>query len=192
MSDKEIPWQGRRHKRYRFYPWVEKIPGREWQPTPVSRGVFLTGPNHISVRGNFFTSELRTLQYIINWISTKKIIDILSIIKKKLKTKIKQIELKWHCRRSRHLNEIENWWEREKSKSDNRELEGIEKTLQTSPHYGGGWDRPSVRKKAVATQISNICRLSSFLSSKPMRKHGKTWQYRSKKNGVNMQVFWKI
>ena len=35
-SDKESACQCRRHKRYRFEPWVRKIPWRrKWQPTPV-------------------------------------------------------------------------------------------------------------------------------------------------------------
>jgi len=35
--------QCRRHKRYRFNPWVRKIPWRRaWQPTPV----FMPGESH--------------------------------------------------------------------------------------------------------------------------------------------------
>ena len=35
-SGKEPACQFRRHKRYRFDPWVGKIPWlRAWQPTPV-------------------------------------------------------------------------------------------------------------------------------------------------------------
>ena len=35
-SGKELACQSRRHKRYRFDPWVGKIPWRRtWQPTPV-------------------------------------------------------------------------------------------------------------------------------------------------------------
>ena len=42
-SGKEPTCQCRRHKRYRFDPWVGKIPWRrEWQPTPV----FLPGESH--------------------------------------------------------------------------------------------------------------------------------------------------
>jgi len=47
-SGKEPTCQCRRHKRYRFSPWVGKIPWRgipwrrEWQPTPV----FLPGESH--------------------------------------------------------------------------------------------------------------------------------------------------
>ena len=42
-SGKELACQCRRHKRYRFYPWVQKIPWRRaWQPTPV----FLPGESH--------------------------------------------------------------------------------------------------------------------------------------------------
>ena len=42
-SGKEPACQCRRHKRYRFHPWVGKIPWRRaWQPTPV----FLPGESH--------------------------------------------------------------------------------------------------------------------------------------------------
>ena len=42
-SGKEPTCQYWRHKRYRFYPWVRKIPWRrKWQPTPV----FLPGESH--------------------------------------------------------------------------------------------------------------------------------------------------
>ena len=42
-SDKELPFQCRRHKRCRFHPWARKIPWRrKWQPTPV----FLPGESH--------------------------------------------------------------------------------------------------------------------------------------------------
>ena len=40
---KESACQCRKHKRWRFNPWVRKIPWRrEWQPTPV----FLPGKSH--------------------------------------------------------------------------------------------------------------------------------------------------
>ena len=33
---KNLPANARRHRRYRFDPWVRKIPRRrKWQPTPV-------------------------------------------------------------------------------------------------------------------------------------------------------------
>ena len=33
---KETTYQGRRHERYRFSPWVGKIPWKKaWQPTPI-------------------------------------------------------------------------------------------------------------------------------------------------------------
>ena len=36
LSGKEYAFQGRRHRRYRFNPWVRKIPwSKKWQPTPV-------------------------------------------------------------------------------------------------------------------------------------------------------------
>ena len=42
-SGKESPSQCRRCRRWRFYPWVGKIPWRrKWQPTPV----FLAGKSH--------------------------------------------------------------------------------------------------------------------------------------------------
>ena len=42
-SGKESTCQCRRHKNYRFNPWVGKIPcRRKWQPTPV----FLSGESH--------------------------------------------------------------------------------------------------------------------------------------------------
>ena len=42
-SGKELACQWRRHKRYRFNPWVEKIPWRQkWKPTAV----FLPGKSH--------------------------------------------------------------------------------------------------------------------------------------------------
>ena len=42
-SGKEPTCQCRRHKRFRFDPWVRKIPWRKaWQPTPV----FLPGESH--------------------------------------------------------------------------------------------------------------------------------------------------
>ena len=35
-SGKESAYQFRACKRYRFHPWVEKIPwSKKWQPTPV-------------------------------------------------------------------------------------------------------------------------------------------------------------
>ena len=43
LSGKEFTCQCRKHKRYRFNPWVWKIPwSRKWQPTPV----FLPGKFH--------------------------------------------------------------------------------------------------------------------------------------------------
>ena len=43
LSSKRIHLQGRRHRRYRFDPWVRKIPWRrQWQPTPA----FLPGESH--------------------------------------------------------------------------------------------------------------------------------------------------
>ena len=43
LSSKRIHLQGRRHRRYRFDPWVRKIPWRrQWQPTPA----FLLGKSH--------------------------------------------------------------------------------------------------------------------------------------------------
>ena len=42
-SGKEPTCQCRRHKRYRFHPWIRKIPWRRaWHPTPV----FLPGESH--------------------------------------------------------------------------------------------------------------------------------------------------
>jgi len=42
-SDKEPAHQFRRHKRWKFDPWVRKIPWRRaWQPIPV----FLPGESH--------------------------------------------------------------------------------------------------------------------------------------------------
>jgi len=42
-SGKELACQCRRHKRYRFDPWVRKIPWKKaWQPTPV----FFPGESH--------------------------------------------------------------------------------------------------------------------------------------------------
>ena len=42
-NGKELTCQCRRHKRFRFDPWVGKIPWRgKWQPTPV----FLPGKSH--------------------------------------------------------------------------------------------------------------------------------------------------
>ena len=42
-SGKELASQCRRHKRWRFNPWVGKIPWRRaWQPTPV----FWPGESH--------------------------------------------------------------------------------------------------------------------------------------------------
>ena len=42
-NGEESACQGRRHERYRFDPWVGKIPWRTaWQPTPV----FLPGESH--------------------------------------------------------------------------------------------------------------------------------------------------
>ena len=42
-SGKELACQRRRHKRYRFDPWVRKIPWKKaWQPTPV----FVPGKSH--------------------------------------------------------------------------------------------------------------------------------------------------
>ena len=36
LSGKEAAWQGRRHRRWWFDPWVRKIPWRrKWQPSPV-------------------------------------------------------------------------------------------------------------------------------------------------------------
>jgi len=43
LNGKEAPYQCRRHKRYRFNPWVGKIPWRrKWQPFPV----FMPGNSH--------------------------------------------------------------------------------------------------------------------------------------------------
>ena len=43
LNGKEAPYQCRRHRRYRFNPWVRKIPWRrEWQSTPI----FLPGKFH--------------------------------------------------------------------------------------------------------------------------------------------------
>ena len=43
LSGKELACQCRRLRRYRFDPWVRKIPcGRKWQPTAV----FLPGKSH--------------------------------------------------------------------------------------------------------------------------------------------------
>ena len=42
-TGKEPTCQSKRHKRYRFHPWVRKIPCRKaWQPLPV----FLSGESH--------------------------------------------------------------------------------------------------------------------------------------------------
>ena len=42
-SGKEPAWQSRRHKRWRYHPWVRKTPWRRaQQPTPV----FLPGKSH--------------------------------------------------------------------------------------------------------------------------------------------------
>ena len=43
LSGKEAAWQGRRHRRWWFDPWVRKIPWRrKWQASPV----FLPGETH--------------------------------------------------------------------------------------------------------------------------------------------------
>ena len=43
-SDKEPTYQCRRHKRYRFDPWIRKLPWRRaWKPTPV----FLPRESHV-------------------------------------------------------------------------------------------------------------------------------------------------
>ena len=62
-SGKEPTCQGRRHKRFRLDPWVEKIPWiREWQPTaaflpenPMDKRAWQAVPLDSSLKRNELT-----------------------------------------------------------------------------------------------------------------------------------------
>ena len=71
-SGKEPTCQCKRHKRFRFYPWVGKIPWRRgWQPTPV----FLPGGSPLTEEpGGLLSMGSQRIRH--DWVTKNKGTDI--------------------------------------------------------------------------------------------------------------------
>ena len=65
LGGKEFSCQCRRHKWYRFSPWVGKIPWRrEWEPTPVSLPGEIHGQRSLAGYSPWCCKELNTTEWL--------------------------------------------------------------------------------------------------------------------------------